>query len=55
LAERHKDSAAGIAATRIEQAVARLLSKGRTLTADLGGTATTSEVTTAILSILKSI
>jgi 3-isopropylmalate dehydrogenase len=55
LSERHADQAAGQAALRIEKAVARLLAEGRTQTADLGGTAKTSDVTEAVLSILKSL
>ncbi len=54
LSERHQDQAAGKAAVRIEQVVARLLADGQTRTADLGGSAKTSDVTQAVLSILKT-
>jgi tartrate dehydrogenase/decarboxylase/D-malate dehydrogenase len=40
------------AAQRIETAVARVAERGDTLTADLGGTATTAEVTDAIVAAL---
>jgi 3-isopropylmalate dehydrogenase len=52
LAERHQDSAAGRAAEAIEQAVCRVLAAGRTRTADLGGTATTSEMAEAVVADL---
>ncbi len=55
LSERHSDQAAGQAANRIEQAVARLLADGQTRTAELGGSAKTSDVTQAVLSILKTL
>ena len=54
LAQRHADAIAGKAAERIERAVARLLLEGKTLTADLGGKAKTTEVTQALLSLLKT-
>lgn len=53
LAERHADAVAGKAASRIERAVARLLAEGKTLTADLGGKAKTTDVTDALISLLK--
>ena len=49
LADRHDDVLARDAAQRIERAVAKLLAEGKTLTADLGGTASTSDVTQALL------
>ena len=54
LAERYADAAAGKAGQRIENAVAKLLFEGKTLTADLGGKAETTEVTEALLSLLKN-
>ena len=54
-AERHSDKVVRHSASHIEQAVTRLLTEGRVLTADLGGTATTSDVTQAVLSILKTL
>lgn len=54
LAERHADPVAGKAAERIERAVARLLAEGKTLTADLGGKAKTTDVTEALLALLKN-
>jgi tartrate dehydrogenase/decarboxylase / D-malate dehydrogenase len=42
------------AAQRIETAVARVAERGDTLTADLGGTATTAEVTEAVLTALAA-
>lgn len=41
------------AADRVESAVAKVLREGKTVTRDLGGTATTTEYTEAILEILK--
>ncbi len=49
LADGHDDVLARDAAQRIERAVAKLLAEGKTLTADLGGTASTTEVTQALL------
>jgi isocitrate/isopropylmalate dehydrogenase len=40
------------AAVSVERAVARVLEEGRTLTPDMGGTATTSQVTEAIVGAL---
>ena len=54
LAEWHADAAAEKAGQRIENAVAKLLFEGKTLTADLGGKAKTTEVTEALLSLLKN-
>ena len=42
------------AAQRIETAVARVAERGDTLTADLGGTATTAEVTDAVVAALEA-
>lgn len=41
------------AAERIRQAVHRVLSEGKTLTRDLGGTATTTEITDAIIAAME--
>ena len=48
LGQRHQDSSARQAAERIQRAVERVLAAGRALTADLGGTASTSQVADAI-------
>jgi 3-isopropylmalate dehydrogenase len=50
LADRHDDDLARDAARRMERAVAKLLAEGKTLTADLGGKASTSDVTQALIS-----
>lgn len=52
LADRHHDESAAIAARRIEEAVSRVLADGQVATADIGGTATTSEVADAVVSAL---
>jgi 3-isopropylmalate dehydrogenase len=49
LAQRHQDAAADRAAVLIERAVSRVLRAGRTLTPDLGGTATTRDVAQAVI------
>ncbi len=54
LGERHGDSDATAAGDEIEQAVCRVLAAGETLTGDLGGTASTSEVADAVVSALPS-
>jgi 3-isopropylmalate dehydrogenase len=54
LAERHRDEAAGRAAVLIEQAVARVLAAGQTLTADLGGRASTTDVAAAVTAELQA-
>jgi 3-isopropylmalate dehydrogenase len=48
LGRRHQHDAASAAAGRIERAVADVLGEGRTLPVDQGGSATTSELGTAI-------
>ncbi len=53
LADRHDDDLARDAAQRIERAVAQLLAEGKTRTADLGGSASTSDVTHALTSLLR--
>ncbi len=53
LADRHEDEAARKAAARIEQAVAKLLADGQTLTGDLGGKAKTTEVTSALIALVN--
>ncbi len=55
LAERHQDSAAGKAATLIELAVSQVLLAGRTLTRDLGGTASTSDVGRAVIAAIEEL
>jgi isocitrate dehydrogenase (NAD+) len=40
------------AATRIQRAIEKVLEKGKVLTRDLGGTATTTEITGAIIAEL---
>jgi isocitrate/isopropylmalate dehydrogenase len=52
LDQRHTDHAATRAATIIEQAAARLLTDGRSLTADLGGAASTTEMADAVIAML---
>lgn len=49
LGDRHDDAAARQAAARIERGVARVLADGKPLTADVGGSATTTDVTNAVL------
>ncbi len=51
LSERHNDSLLGTTATRIESAVSKTLQAGIG-TGDLGGKATTSEVTKAVIDAL---
>jgi isocitrate dehydrogenase (NAD+) len=43
----------GAAAARLERAVTRLLEERRTLTRDLGGTATTSAVTARLITLVR--
>lgn len=52
LGERHKDATATVAAQKIETAVQVVLASGESKTADLGGSATTTEVTDAVLKCL---
>ena len=52
LGERHKDELAGLAATQIEEAVESVLGSGDTLTADLGGNASTTDVTDAVIRVI---
>ncbi len=54
LSERHGDPAAGQAAVAIERAVCRVLATSKTLTADLGGNATTSEMADAVIANLDA-
>lgn len=54
LGERHADATATQAGNRIEEAVGRVLSAGKVLTGDLGGTASTSAVAEAIVAELTS-
>ncbi len=49
LGSRHGDDAASTAAKKITSAVERVLNAGKTSTPDLGGTATTAEMTDAIV------
>ena len=53
LAERHQDEALAEASRKIHHAVESLFAKGVILTRDLGGSATTSEVTEAICRALS--
>ncbi len=53
LAERHQDQAAGQAAALIERAVSRVLRAGRTVTRDLGGTASTADVGQAVIGAIE--
>jgi 3-isopropylmalate dehydrogenase len=55
LADRHEDEAARNAAARIEHSVAKLLADGQTLTSDLGGSAKTSEVTSALIALFNDV
>ena len=52
LADRHRDSVCADAATQIEQAVEAVLTAAQTLTPDLGGTASTTEVAQAVCASL---
>lgn len=52
LGERHDDSSASQAADHVERAVRTTLESGDVLTADLGGNATTTEVTDAVINNL---
>jgi 3-isopropylmalate dehydrogenase len=54
LGERHGDDDATAAGEQIEQAVCRVLAAGETLTGDLGGSASTSEVADAVVSALSA-
>lgn len=49
LSERHSDEAAGQAAARIETAVESVLQEGRVATSDIGGSASTTEMTDAVI------
>jgi 3-isopropylmalate dehydrogenase len=55
LGERHNDPAAADAGRRVEAAAARVLAEGRTLTPDLGGTASTRAVGEAVLDALPRV
>lgn len=52
LADRHDDESARAAGRAIEEAVARVLAAGKCLTADLGGSAGTSDVGRAVIDAL---
>lgn len=52
LGERHGDTVATAVAQKIEDAVQSVLTTGQSKTADLGGTATTTDVTDAVLACL---
>jgi 3-isopropylmalate dehydrogenase len=52
LSERNQDPAAATAAAKLERAVCRVLADGQSLTPDLGGSATTTELTAAVISQL---
>ena len=54
LADRYNDPIARDASQRIEQAVTKFLADGKLRTADQGGTASTSDVATAIANVLVS-
>ncbi|MEM1063619.1 MAG: isocitrate/isopropylmalate family dehydrogenase, partial [Planctomycetota bacterium] len=49
LGDRHEDAASLAAARRIETAVEKTLAAGRVRTADIGGTAGTSDVASAVI------
>ena len=53
LGERHNDSTATAAGQKIETAVQAVLAAGESKTADLGGSATTTEVTDAVIERLS--
>ena len=52
LAERHRDPSAAEAGARIERAVRTLLADGTCVTADIGGTAGTSDIALAVADAL---
>jgi len=52
LGERKQDAELGTSATKIERAVERVLTAGKTLTRDLGGQATSAEITKAVCEAL---
>jgi 3-isopropylmalate dehydrogenase len=52
LAERHDDKASDEAARCIEQAVEQVLASGRFMPADLGGTASTTDVADAVIAAI---
>ena len=54
LADRHGDRVLADAASRIERAVAEVLASGAGRTPDIGGTAGTTEATTAVCEALQS-
>lgn len=54
LGNRNQDKTAADAAHRIEQAVAQVLRAGSALTPDLGGSATTSQTTDAVVAALQA-
>lgn len=54
LGDKHDDAACLVAARRLESAVAKVILDGTTLTPDLGGTATTSEVAAEVVGIWNS-
>jgi 3-isopropylmalate dehydrogenase len=55
LGEKHNDPRALAAATAVELAVTQILLDGQIRTADMGGTASTSEVATAVANVAESI
>jgi 3-isopropylmalate dehydrogenase len=55
LGDRYGDSSAKIGASRIEEAVRRVLAEGRVRTPDLGGASKTSEVGDAVVSMVKQV
>jgi 3-isopropylmalate dehydrogenase len=55
LGERHRDDQALAASALIEQAAANVLKEGRWLTADIGGSSSTSEVGEAVVQALREI
>lgn len=55
LGERHDDPLARQAAVDLEAAVARVLERGKTLTPDLGGSASTRDVASAVASALGAL
>lgn len=54
LGRKHDDSDLSAAAERVERAVSDLVAEGKILTADLGGTASTRDVTAAVCSRLQN-
>ena len=54
LGERHGDELASRSGVRIERAVASVLSEGQLRTADLGGSASTTEITQSVMDCLET-